>query len=205
MWIFNSLSVYLQQRRMMLVAESLSSVILSIAWLCQCMLQEALGIRLFEHVGVPDKMKQPNEHWIRICSTFFGNERFLFLRTFYCIEGRFRYFPPLLPTFLPSYLPTVLPSYLPTFLPSYLPTFLPSFLPAFLPAFLPSFLSCPFLPSFLPLPSLFPFFPSFLPSLLPSFLPSFVPSFLPYDFFILILFCFDPNDIFLILIVFLLL
>ena len=30
-----------------------------------------LGDRLFEHVGVPDKMKQPNEHFLRVCSTFF--------------------------------------------------------------------------------------------------------------------------------------
>ena len=28
------------------------------------MLQESLEIRLFEHVGVPNKMKQPNEHFL---------------------------------------------------------------------------------------------------------------------------------------------
>ena len=78
-----NLKTYLRQRRMMLVVESPSSMIPSIVWLCQCMFQESLGIRLFEHAGVPNKMKQQlNAHFLCFCSTFFGNERFSGLSTF---------------------------------------------------------------------------------------------------------------------------
>ena len=49
---------------------------------CQCMLQECLGIRLFEHVGVPNKMKQPNEHFLSYCSTFLEMSVFCFWALF---------------------------------------------------------------------------------------------------------------------------
>ena len=67
---------------MMLVVESPGSVIPRIMWLCQCMLQECLGIRLFEHVGVPNKMKQPNEHFLSYCSTFLEMSVFCFWALF---------------------------------------------------------------------------------------------------------------------------
>ena len=66
-----NLMAYLRQRQItMLVVDGPSSVLPSIVWLCQRMLQESLGTWLFEHVGVPNKMKQANEHFLNFCNAF---------------------------------------------------------------------------------------------------------------------------------------
>ena len=72
-----NLMAYLRQRRMtMLVVDGPSSVLPSIVWLCQCMLQESLGTWL------PNKMKQPNEHFLNFCNAFLKMSIFCFWALF---------------------------------------------------------------------------------------------------------------------------